>query len=314
MDKQVYLATLLGMQLLLLGLDLLERIHLRVPKPGAQALRLRSVLFLGCVIAIYGAIQFAGLALVPNFEDVVVRSQAAVAEYVSPARRVSVINPLAIALFSMGGFYFAGLCDYLFHRFINHSKVAWITHEYHHLPTDVSVYMPGFCVRPFLVVTLFPSSVIAIFSIQFALALAGYVHWSMMPLVYTVALLQIGIGGMSHSAFLRRCGWIHRWLKPLGILSPQEHWLHHASDLEGNYGNFVTVWDRVFGTYIDPELTVQASHRAGLPYDQDFLGALTRGRLKLPQVVRSTFQLNQFCYLEPVSAEGDSINGSPATN
>jgi len=299
MDKQAYLLTLLSGLSLLFALDLFERIHLRSRDPGTEPLRLKSLLFLGCVIGTYGLIQFAGLALVPNFEELVEKSQFIISQYFSPTEQDYQISLMAIVSFGILGYYFAGLCDYLFHRFISHSKAAWITHEYHHLPTDISVYMPGFCVRPFLVFSVFPTSFMAIFCTQLGLALAGYGQWDMMPLVYVVVLMQTGIGSMSHSAFLRRCNWVHKLFKPLGILSPQEHWFHHASDLKGNYGNFVTVWDRVFGTYIDPEHTTQNSRRAGLPYDQDFLGALNRGRLKLPPKVRKAFQLDRFCYLDP---------------
>ena len=85
----------------------------------------------------------------------------------------------------------------------------------------------------------------------------------------------------------------------MGIKKPQEHWLHHTSDLECNYGNFITLWDRVFRTYVDPITVIAAQHRAGLDYDQDFLGAITAGKLKLPDRLRRYFGLEQYCYLEP---------------
>jgi len=75
---------------------------------------------------------------------------------------------------------------------------------------------------------------------------------------------------------------VHRLLRPLGITTPQEHWLHHARDLQGNFGNFTTLWDRLFGTYLDPLDPANGGRRAGLAYDQDFLGVLTLGRWKLP--------------------------------
>jgi sterol desaturase/sphingolipid hydroxylase (fatty acid hydroxylase superfamily) len=127
-----------------------------------------------------------------------------------------------------------------------------------------------------------------------------------MPLLYAAVLVQVGIGSMSHSAYLRRCEWTHRTLKPLGLTTPQEHWLHHVVGLDGNYGNFTTLWDRVFGTYLDPERLRGGAYRAGLEYDQDFLGTLTFGKLKLPDRVRRDFQLDKFCYLEPRASQADS--------
>jgi sterol desaturase/sphingolipid hydroxylase (fatty acid hydroxylase superfamily) len=66
------------------------------------------------------------------------------------------------------------------------------------------------------------------------------------------------------AAFLLRGWWgyfIHAdvpWtLGPLGkvLISPAAHRLHHIRDealMGHNYGNTVTLWDRVFGTYMDP--------------------------------------------------------------
>jgi sterol desaturase/sphingolipid hydroxylase (fatty acid hydroxylase superfamily) len=120
----------------------------------------------------------------------------------------------------------------------------------------------------------------------------------MMPMLYSVILAQRAVLGITHSTFMRRHWWLHRLLKPIGITSPQEHWLHHTADLECNYGNFTIVWDRLFGTYADPEQVEASEHRAGLGYDQDFLGVLTLGKFKLPQRIRRQYQLDRFCYLE----------------
>jgi sterol desaturase/sphingolipid hydroxylase (fatty acid hydroxylase superfamily) len=314
MDKAAYLSILLSGQLILLVLDLTERFHIRVAKPGISPLKIRSALFVCMVILVYGALQFGGLALVPNFEELVVASQSLIREWLSTTGSHATISGTAVFGFALLGFYFAGLCDYLFHRFVSHSRAAWVTHEYHHLPIDISVYMPGFCVRPFLVVSVFPTSAIAIFTVQAAISLSGYSEWDMMPLVYAVVLAQTAIGSMSHSAYLRRLSWIHTLFRPFGLLSPQEHWLHHASDLEGNYGNFVTVWDRVFGTYLDPEKIDRENHRAGLAYDQDFLGALTLGKIKLSQRIRDAFQLEHFCFLNRSTTNCNVNSGNPATN
>jgi sterol desaturase/sphingolipid hydroxylase (fatty acid hydroxylase superfamily) len=86
-------------------------------------------------------------------------------------------------------------------------------------------------------------------------------------------------------------------MKWFALTTPQEHLLHHTVDLQGNYGNFTVLWDRVFGTYLDP---IRAEHRdrqLGLPYDQDFLGTLTVGRVKLPASLRKRFEVDRFCNL-----------------
>jgi sterol desaturase/sphingolipid hydroxylase (fatty acid hydroxylase superfamily) len=66
------------------------------------------------------------------------------------------------------------------------------------------------------------------------------------------------------TAYLLRAWWayfIHAdvpWtLGPLGrvLISPAAHRLHHIRDeqlMGTNFGNTVTLWDRIFGTYVDP--------------------------------------------------------------
>jgi hypothetical protein len=86
-------------------------------------------------------------------------------------------------------------------------------------------------------------------------------------------------------------------MRPLFLTTPQEHVLHHAASLHGNYGNFTTLWDRVFGTYLAPTPAGAPPIALGLGYDQDFLGTLTLGRVKIPSPVRERYRLGAFCHL-----------------
>ena len=295
MDKEAYLLLLLAGQLALLVLDVRE--HYLTRQERNSRLRPASIAFLGATIAVYGGLQFGGLALVPSAEELLVTSQDFVRGSLGLRGDTPAPVPLAILLIGVASYYFAGLCDYLFHRFISHSRPLWFSHENHHLTTDVSAYMPGLCVRPFAVVIVFPTTAISIFCVEFVLGASGYNNWDMMPMLYSVALCQVSILGITHSAFFRRQWWIHDVLKRFGIATPQEHWLHHTSDLDCNYGNFITFWDRVFGTYVDPRSVEFGEHRAGLAYDQDFLGAITLGKIKLPASARRRFQLGEYCYI-----------------
>ena len=87
---------------------------------------------------------------------------------------------------------------------------------------------------------------------------------------------------------------VDRVFRALGVVTPREHLLHHAADIDGNYGNFTMVWDRLLGTYVTPG----APLRLGLPYDQDFLGSLTGGLVKLPVRVRSYFGVDAVCRID----------------
>ncbi len=288
-------------QLALVALDLAERQRMRPAAASKGRLRRRSVVFLGGVILVYGALQFGGLALVPNAAELLEFAQYGIGNLVVAADNGNEVTATFVILAGIGGFYFTGLCDYLFHRFASHSRLLWFSHENHHLTTDISAYMPGLCVRPFAVIAVFPTTAMAIFSVQLMLALVGRQGWDMMPVLSAVVLVHAAVLGITHSAFMRRQWWLHGLLKPLGVTTPQEHWLHHSADLECNYGNFTTLWDRVFGTYIDPQSIRFQQHRAGLDYDQDFLGTLTLGTVKLSETLRRRFQLAEFCYLtQPV--------------
>ena len=49
--------------------------------------------------------------------------------------------------------------------------------------------------------------------------------------------------------------WGSRWLEWV-IVTPRFHHIHHSDDpkhYRGNLGSFFTIWDRLFGTYVDPE-------------------------------------------------------------
>jgi sterol desaturase/sphingolipid hydroxylase (fatty acid hydroxylase superfamily) len=298
-DKQTFLIVLLSSQFVLIILDIYERFLGQHRRYSGLRSRPGTLLFLVGTTVVYGSLQFGGLALVPNAEELLIYSSAFVNSVISESGDNGALGVVAMMVVGVVGFYFVGLCDYLMHRYVSHSRPMWFSHENHHLSTDVSTYMPGMSVRPFAVVVVFPSTAVTIFSLQLALGLSGFVVSDLVSLLYFVVLVQTGVLGASHSAFLRRRRWVHKLLKPFGITTPQEHWLHHASDLECNYGNSVTLWDRVFGTYLDPETVADGEHRAGLAYDQDFLGAITLGKLKLSGRLRNYFKLDRYCYLDP---------------
>jgi sterol desaturase/sphingolipid hydroxylase (fatty acid hydroxylase superfamily) len=91
---------------------------------------------------------------------------------------------------------------------------------------------------------------------------------------------------------------MHHGMKWLALTTPQEHLLHHTVEMRGNYGNFTVLWDRVFGTYLDPTRAEHRDPALGLGYDRDFLGAITAGKLKLPATVRERFEVGRFCNLD----------------
>ena len=292
------LGVLIVYSIVLLVLDLRERF--RSAEARAASLSWRSGLFVVAVLVVYSAIQFTGVALVPGVAQVLEGVRALTG---APLPGGSVPGPLLTVLIWIAAFYLLGLIDYLLHRFASHSRLLWFTHENHHLPRELYVYMPGIAARPFVVVVAFPAVVGLVATLHFVLAAFGMQGFDIVTLMLFLAMAQLFISSASHSAFLRRHWVVHRVMKPFGLTTPQEHWYHHVQELDVNYGNFTTVWDRVFGTYLDPAKVDASRYRAGLDYDQDFLGTLTLGKLKLGRRVRERFQLDQFCYFEPERAD-----------
>ena len=201
--------------------------------------------------------------------------------------------PVFIAAFFTGTFF-----DYLVHRFLLHGPL-WRLHENHHLPSVVSNLMPGIAARPFVVL---PNFLINVSSCAVMFGVVRLIGRSELiaTFIYVLPALLLSfafVASASHSIFLRRFDLINRVFASLLLISPREHLVHHAAALKGNYGNFTAIWDRLFGTYISPS---DAGNVAlGLDYDQDFLGAITAGRLKLSNEIRERYQVGRVCRLDP---------------
>jgi sterol desaturase/sphingolipid hydroxylase (fatty acid hydroxylase superfamily) len=60
---------------------------------------------------------------------------------------------------------------------------------------------------------------------------------------------------------------LDRWLRWI-IVTPDLHRTHHSCDMrEGNsnFGQVFTIWDRLFGTYLDRPALPESQLRMGLP-------------------------------------------------
>lgn len=298
MSKELFLVLSLSFQFFFLSADLIERRLTRHQRHGAQPLQFGSLVFLIGIIFIYGVIQFGGLALIPKTEILLhaIRTHLTLPTLFVPAMQTLTLGQWL--LLGVLGFYIAGFWDYVVHRFMSHSRPLWFTHEYHHLPNELCLGLPGLCVRPFVVVAVLPSTIGTLLSMCAGLGLMGYSQLPLMPLVYAVIFAQMLVLLATHSSFFTQFVWIHHLLKFTTITTPQEHELHHTVDLQGNYGNFTVLWDRVFGTYLDPMRDENQNHQLGLAYDQDFLGAITMGKLKLPADLREKFQIGRYCNID----------------
>lgn len=265
--------------------------------------------FLVIMLALYGLIQMGGLSLVPSTDRMMETVRSTLADWIGQPVTAEPIRGVWLLLLTAVLFYVSGLWDYLLHRFFGHSRRFFFIHEYHHLPSQVNVIMPGLAMRPFVVVTSFPATVATVISAYAILLALGLPLWDLSPLKILL-LVQAVLLCASHSCFMRRWWWIHHGMKRLALTTPQEHLLHHTVDLQGNYGNFTVLWDRMFGTYLDPTKSEHQDHALGLPYDQDFVGTLTAGRFKLSAAMRRRFQVERFCNVLPPASGNHAEDGT----
>ena len=106
-------------------------------------------LFLLGLIGVFFALQFGGYSLVPKTPDLLLNLRAGAARWFHLNPSDAPMNWRAVLFVSVAAFYISGLWDYLLHRFFSHSRWFFFTHEYHHLPRQVTCLMPGIAGRPF---------------------------------------------------------------------------------------------------------------------------------------------------------------------
>ena len=127
---------------------------------------------------------------------------------------------------------------YWVHRFM-HTRHVWRVHKWHHSPT----YMYWFAgVR-----ATFPHCVL--FNLPFVLAL---------PILYRAPSILFPLVMVEH---LFRNDWMHmnvtwrsNWLEWV-VVTPRYHHIHHSEVPQhhvANLGSLLTIWDRMFGTYVNP--------------------------------------------------------------
>jgi sterol desaturase/sphingolipid hydroxylase (fatty acid hydroxylase superfamily) len=294
MSGPVFLTVFVAIPLSFTILDLAER-HATRRRLGDDGPPLQTLLFLLAVLLVYGALQYGGLLLLPKAELLADDIATFFSRWLGRPFTGQPMDGLSSAALVVFLFYVGGLWDYLMHRFVSHHRWLWFTHEYHHLPSQICVFMPGILVRPFAVVSTLPVLVATLLTCVL-LTLFGLAACDL-AVFQALLIAQVLVLTGSHSECLRRTWWVHQFLKWLAITTPQEHALHHTVDLAGNYGNFTTLWDRLFGTYLDPARAENQGHACGLPYDQDFLGAITLGAVKISPQLRHRFQVGRYCNL-----------------
>ena len=185
------------------------------------------------------ALANVNLALLSTFTGLIVASLTlAVYHYAHTTyavTRLSIASPLAwLAAFLLYDFLY-----YWNHRLHHELAFLWGSHSVHHSGEDMNF---GLAIRQsmFGQLTSWPLYV--------PMALLG------IPLELFLAMngLQLVYQYLIHNTFCPRLGVVEKWLQ-----TPALHRVHHARNtlyLDKNYGNILTIWDRMFSSY-QPELT-----------------------------------------------------------
>lgn len=135
------------------------------------------------------------------------------------------------------GIVIADFCLYWAHRAMHH-PLLWRMHVWHHSVEEL-YWFSGFRAS-FLHTLLFLTPQI------FLIALLGLTPLEIM----SALLIGIFIQFWQHANFDFSLGALDRW-----IMTPRYHRIHHAAHtyIDQNYATIFVVWDRIFGTYVDPE-------------------------------------------------------------
>lgn len=149
------------------------------------------------------------------------------------------------------------LCDfifYFFHRLEHRWPFLWSIHQVHHSSLDIS-YSTALRV-PWILFFITPLYYAPLLLFGFNPLLI--VFFKKMIMTYQFFM---------HRPVQRKDSW---WGKIL--ITPQIHTVHHLADPRfhnKNFGGMLSIWDRMFGTYIDFDEKAEAKYGSGGPVYKD---------------------------------------------
>ncbi|SLM47954.1 putative sterol desaturase [Nitrospira japonica] len=136
-------------------------------------------------------------------------------------------------------FVIADFGHYWIH-WLMHTAPVWRIHKWHHVPTYM-YWLAG-------VRATIPQQVIVNLPYIFAYSFLDLSPWWM--------YLAIGMFNALQNDWMHmNVAWRFKWLEWL-IVTPRYHHIHHSNRPEhytANLAALFTVWDRLFGTYVDPD-------------------------------------------------------------
>jgi sterol desaturase/sphingolipid hydroxylase (fatty acid hydroxylase superfamily) len=204
----------------------------------ADAARVRH---LGINVALWGlGVFLAQFFIQPAF--------GLTAKLLAPDWGIATLHLTGLAQLALGVFLF-DLFAYFDHRISHHFRPLWSLHIVHHSDPHVDASTA---------IRAHPCEAIVSVLLSFGfLALLGIPAW-----VYFIRSALMAPLALFHHANISMPQSWDRAMRLL-IVSPRMHLLHHSPHehyTNSNYGHMFSIWDRMFGTYRDPD-AVAASTR-----------------------------------------------------
>jgi sterol desaturase/sphingolipid hydroxylase (fatty acid hydroxylase superfamily) len=162
-----------------------------------------------------------------------------------PASIAELPLPLRVILY----FVLADFGHYWVHRLI-HTPYLWRVHKWHHSPTYM-YWLGG--VRATL-----PQQFLVNIPYVIAYPFLDISPWWMATALGMISTIQ---NDWMHMNVIWRSNWLE-WI----LVTPRYHHIHHSIDPQhyvANMSNLLTIWDRLFGTYINPD-RVEANFSFGI--------------------------------------------------
>jgi sterol desaturase/sphingolipid hydroxylase (fatty acid hydroxylase superfamily) len=194
------------------------------------------VRFLFSLIVVYVSTYFLQLLISPSLKDVLTTIR---------------VSSLPFWLRVIICYVLADFTFYISHWAMHNHKILWQTHKYHHSPDKLWV-LSGYRV-----------SILSMFIIQL-----GYTWFILLEVPSQAAVFLL-----FHSVWVHINITNYSWMRVVEwiFVTPRFHSVHHFSrpELQGkNLGGMFTFFDRIFGTYVNPETFDFEMEEIGLGTDE----------------------------------------------
>jgi sterol desaturase/sphingolipid hydroxylase (fatty acid hydroxylase superfamily) len=211
-----------------------------------------------------GVATFAIAAILPL--STILAAQWAANESIGLLNLVAMPAALAFALTIL----LRSLAAYALHRLEHKVPLLWRIHQIHHCDTaiDLSTSFRNHPVTP-----LVQAAILASVAVLLGL-------W--VPALIVYEIIASGLVLLTHANLhLGRAEPFLRWL----MVTPQMHHVHHSAvqrETDSNFGDVLSVWDRLLGTYCARSVEEVRAMRIGLGDSHDPHAGSLIHQLKLP--------------------------------